>query len=167
VSGWRQRLANAPLAVVFGYYTVVFGLLTWLLDELTGTTTSWRGRLLGVLLFGVLMTAFTAWQRRRNGGPKEMVDTAAALKAGQLPADADPQVWRERLDRQARTQRRLRLIAPIEFAAFAALGVWLALSQGPVWWVFVAFFVLVGIACTAAAVVSLRRIDRLRQLLHR
>jgi fatty acid desaturase len=96
-----------------------------------------------------------------------MVDTAAALKAGQLPADADPQVWRERLDRQARTQRRLRLIAPIEFAAFAALGVWLALSQGPVWWVFVAFFVLVGIACTAAAVVSLRRIDRLRQLLHR
>lgn len=166
--GWRRRLANAPLPALFVYYTVVFGLVTWLLDGVTGTTTSWQGRLIGVVLFGVLMTAFTAWQRRRNGGPSAMVDTAAALKAGRLPADADPQDWRNRLDRRERTQRRMRWIAPVEFAAFTALGVWLALREGAVWWVFAAFFVLVGTGCVVASTRTLRRIDVLRgELLHR
>jgi hypothetical protein len=154
--------------VHFLYFTVAFGLITWLLDELTGTTTSLRGRLIGVLLFGVLMTAFTAWQRRRNGGAEASVDTAQALKYGRLPDDADPQVWRERLDRQERTQRRVRWIAPVEFGAFAALGVWLALSQGAIWWAFAAAFVLMGVGCVVGSSRTLQRIDVLRgELLHR
>jgi hypothetical protein len=168
VSDWRQRLAKAPLVVHFVYFSVAFGLVTWLIGELTGTTSTWRGRLIGDVLFGVLMTAFTAWQRRRDGGPEAQLDTAQALRSGRLPADADPQVWRNRLDRQERTQRRVRWIGPVEFGAFAVLGVWLALSQGVIWWVFAGVFVLIGIGCVVASTRTLRRIYVLRgELLHR
>jgi len=168
MKGFRQRLAKASLPVLFAYFTVTFGLGTWLLAPLTGTTTSWRGHLIGGVLFGVLMTGVTAWQRRRNGGVDARLDTTKSLRAGQLPPDADPQVWRERLDRQERTHRRVRVIAPIEFGAFAVVAVGLALGHGVIWWAFAALFVLIGVGCVVASNRTLRRIDLLRgELLHR
>jgi hypothetical protein len=168
VNGWRQRLAKVSLPALFVYFAGTFGLGTWLLGLLTSTTTSWRGHLMGDLFFGVLMTGVTAWQRRRNGGVEAQLETTKGLKAGQLPPEADPQVWRARLDRQERTHRRVRVIAPIEFGAFSVLAVWLALDQGVIWWAFAALFVLIGAGCAVASTRTLRRIDVLREeLLHR
>jgi hypothetical protein len=168
VNGWRQRLATATLPVQFAYFSVTFGLATWLLGPLTGTTTSWRSHLIGGLFFGVLMTGFTAWQRRRNGGAEGGLDMAKSLKTGRLPPDADPGVWAGRLDRQERTHRRVRLIAPIEFGAFTVLAVVLALTQGVIWWAFAGVFALFAVGGVVAGNRNLRRIDVLRdELLHR
>jgi hypothetical protein len=162
-------MATAPLPVYFVVQAVVFGVLTYVLGQLIGPDhESWIGHAIGGVLFGALMTLWIARQRRRNGGAQAMVDQALALKKGHLPEGADPQVWSANLDRQERTQRRLRRIVPVEFGAFAAVGVWLALTQGAVWWAFVAFFVLAGVGGVVATTRTLHRIDRLRgELLHR
>lgn len=167
--GWRRRLATAPLPVVFVVQAAVFGVLTYLLGQLVGPDhESWIGHAIGGVFFGAAMTWWIARQRRRNGGADAMVDQALALKQGRLPPDADPETWRQHLDRQERTQRRVRRILPVEFGLFAALGVWLALTQGPVWWAFVALFVLFAVGGVLATTRTLRRIAVLRdELLHR
>jgi hypothetical protein len=108
------------------------------------------------------------WRRRLATAPLWVcfvVDQAVALRKGRLPEDADPETWRSHLERQERTQRRLRVIAPIEFGAFAALDIWLAFTQGAVWWVFLALFVAFGVGGVVATAATLGRIDRLRQQL--
>ena len=166
---WRRRLATGPLWLYFVVQAVLFGVLTYWLQRLTGPDhDSWLVHAIEGVVFGAAMTWWIARQRRRNGGADAMVEQALAIKRGRLPADADPELWPELLDRQERTQRRLRRIAPVEFGAFAALGIWLALTQGAIWWAFVVFFVLVGAACVVASSRTLRRIDLLRaELLHR
>jgi hypothetical protein len=158
----QRKLMTAPLPVVFAVHAVLFGVLTYLLGLLVDQESqSWIGQAIGGLLFGVLMTAWIARERRRTGGPTAVADLRQVVRTGELPDGAEPDEWRPRLERQRRIYRWMRFVAPVEFAAFAALGIWLSTAVSPVYWVFVAVFVGFGVWGAVASVRGLGRIERL------
>jgi hypothetical protein len=64
VSTWRARFLAAPLWLLFVYYTVAFGILTFLIPG-SSATHSVPGAVVGGVLFGAFMTLWTTFLRRR------------------------------------------------------------------------------------------------------
>lgn len=162
---WRTRLQAAPLYVLFLYFTVGFGGLGYLLDPVSGHSRSWIAHLIGGIFFGLTMTAVIAWQRRRSGGAQKQLVLVRALKKGELPPDADPAEWAPVLERKKRTYRRLQPLGALEFTAFTALAVWLASSQGAVWWIFAGFFFAAGVVVVVSSRRYVGRIERMQRQL--
>jgi hypothetical protein len=162
VQAWQKKLTAAPLPVLFVVQATLFTVLTYLLGVLVERDhQSLMGQAIGGLLFGALMTAWVARQRRRAGGATGVSELAEAVRSGELPDDAEPDDWRPRLLRLRRTYRWLRFVSPFQFGLFAALGAWLAIEQTPTYWLFVAAFVGFGVFGTVASVRGLGRIERL------
>lgn len=163
--GWQRLLTGAPLPVLFVVQAVLFGAGTHTLGRLTGQPgQSWIASLIGAVTFGVLMTAWIARERRRSGGADAFAHLERAVSTGQLPPGADAEEWRPRLERQERSYRRLRVLAPVVFVLFAAASVWLAVSQTPLYWIFVAVFLGLGVH---SLVTSARRLRRIETMLDR
>lgn len=110
---WRTRLATAPPWVLFLYFTISFGLLTFLLGLGTGSRTHWLGSLIGGLFFGAAMTAFIGWRRQRDGGVENQLAFRDALKRSELPPDAEPADWGPLLEQKKRTYRLATGIAMV------------------------------------------------------
>lgn len=162
----NRWLATAPLPVYFLFAAVSFGGVGYLLHFVIGPShEDGLDFLIGGVVYGLLMTAFIGWRRRRYGGAQRSLQVGLAIKNGELPADADPAFWRPALARQERTFRRLRWIIPVEFGAFVALAVWLALTAGPVWWIFAGFFVAFVVLGVVGTRRNMRKITALQHQL--
>jgi Flp pilus assembly protein TadB len=163
VRRFNQWLMAAPLSVHFALYALTFGLITYGLDAgLSGRRDSWLEHLIGGVAYGALMTGMVAWRRRKDGGASQQQAFLAALKSGELPADADPEVWAPLLDRKQRSIRRWEPWAIVLFIAFTALAVVLAVGQNPIWWLFAALFAAMGVWLVVVGRRNARRIDGLR-----
>ena len=160
---FNRWLLTAPLYVHFAVSALTFGLITYGLDAaLSDHRDSWVEHLVGGLAYGALMTGMVAWRRRRDGGAARQRAFLAALKSGELPADADPAVWGPLLERKQRSIRRWEPWAIVVFIAFTALAVVLAVGQNPVWWPFAALFVAMDVWLVLMGRRNARRIDDLR-----
>jgi hypothetical protein len=144
MSGLRDRFGEAPLWVLFTYYVVAFGGLTYLL---AGPSKSVGSAAAGGLLFGALMTAYTRRTRRNDqvaNGDASAPDRKAlniALRTGKLPAD--PSLHRPLVPLMARRHDQLRRAArlnPFVFGGFTLLSVWLAF-QSLVWLIYAGLFI--------------------------
>jgi Flp pilus assembly protein TadB len=163
VRRFNRWLLTAPLYVSFAMYAATFGLITYGLDVgLSGHRDSWLEHLIGGVAYGVLMTGFVAWRRRKDGGASQQQAFLTSLKSGALPADADPDVWGQLLDRKRRGIRRAQPWGVLMFIACAGLAIWLAVVQNAVWWLFAALFVAMGGWLIAVGRRNARRIDDLR-----
>lgn len=164
--GFNRWLMTAPLYVQFAFSAVTFGLVTYGLDAgLSQHRDPWVVHLIGGVLYGALMTGFVAWRRRKDGGAAQQLAFVTALKSGELPTDADPEVWGPLLEAKQRSIRRWRPWAIVEFAAFTGLAVALAVTQAPLWWAFTAFFLGIGVWLDVMGRRNTRRIGVLRTAL--
>jgi len=102
-------------------------------------------RLIGTIFYAGVMTAvfgfMIARARRLAGGVTDLAEMRAAFKAGSIPPGVEPGRWVPTFEKWERQYRLNRWFGPVTFVAFAALTAWLALSEGPVWWLFTVFFV--------------------------
>jgi hypothetical protein len=102
-------------------------------------------RLIGAVFYAGAMTAvfgfMIARARRLAGGVTDLAEMRAAFKTGSVPPNADPGRWVPTYEKWERQYRLNRWFGPVTFIAFTALTAWLALSEGPVWWLFAVFFV--------------------------
>jgi hypothetical protein len=123
---WQEYVATAPLWQMFLVSAVSFGLLTGLFGT-GGTLSGFIAGLFSGIPFGAGMTAFVAWQRRRDrrttgvasGGPLER-----AMRDGRLPVEPDEAQAMARLVARRRRQHRWSLVVnPPLMAALAALGI--------------------------------------------
>jgi hypothetical protein len=112
-AGWRRRVRDWPegrrrwvaaVELVVGsalLYLALVGVLT-LIDGGPPDWTAPVGPFLAAAVGGCLAT----WRRqRRMGGADRVRQYERAVKAGRLPDDADPAVWRPLLARQHRVVR--------------------------------------------------------------
>src|SRR5205823_8027591 len=92
MSSWRDRLNAAALPVLFLYYTVAFGGLTLLWPGPDASRSAGRAVVSG-LLFGILMTSWSAVMRRRDraaAGSHQVTRATSittALRTGRAPPD--------------------------------------------------------------------------------
>jgi Flp pilus assembly protein TadB len=168
VRRFNRWLLVAPLYVHFAVSALTFGLITYGFDAaLSDRRDSWLEHFIGGVAYGALMTGMVAWRRRKDGGASQQQAFVTAVKSGELPADADPEVWAPLLDRKQRSIRRARPWAIGVFTAFTALAVVLAVGKNPVWWLFAALFAAMGVWLVVVGRRNARRIDGLRaQLPH-
>jgi hypothetical protein len=148
VKNLRALVREAHPVVLFIYFTVLWGVLTWALGFTTGTSSftvlSIGTRAIAAILFGGFMTAYFVWQRRRSGGRTLAIAVNQSVKSGTLPADAAAETWVPLLRRKEREFRMTRLVIPIVFGLFAVLGVYLIASDSR--------SVIVGALCVVVCV---------------
>jgi|GEM_PF-3241153 len=82
----------------------------------------------GGLVFGFGMTFVTIASWRAGGGRATAVAINRAVRAGALPADADPAVWLPVLVRRLEEARRWKLSNPLIFATVAVVGIGTAIA---------------------------------------
>jgi len=121
------------------------------------------GSLASGVLYGIFMAlVFRNLQKKYGGG-----DTAGAIekaiKKGRLPQGVQPEVWLPLLERKRRSDRFLTWAGPIEFGLFAALELYLGITEPGVWfwWLAAVAFVCFGIWTPVWAVRRRPRIDAL------
>ena len=165
MKGLQERLERASLGIVFLFLTVAYFVLRTIIDlVITGDGLSVAGvigRLIGSVIFGGVMVAIVAFQRRRNGGASSSADITAAIKTGQVPLAADPAVWIPALEWRRGQFRRSLWLTPVVFAVFAAMGVALLVLDpaSPVGWFVIVAFVGLGIGVVVQARRTLPRIE--------
>lgn len=141
-----ERFRKSSLPVLLPVLFVLLAVLWFGIQFVTRPARQDVGALaIGSVVYAGLMTAFfgiaIARTRRRAGGADEVSRIRRAVKTGAVPPDADPAIWTPELERVQRQYRRTRWFGPVVFVLATALGIWLALTDGPVWWLFVAVFV--------------------------
>ena len=159
---FNRWLLAAPLPFHFLVMAVVYAAGLYGEQRLTDSHASFATDAIGGVVFGAVMTALFAWRRRKDGGASQQLAFVTAVKSGELPADADPEVWGPLLDRKQRTFRRWQPWVVVEFLAFTALAVVLAVGQGAIWWAFAAFFLGMGVWLVVVGRRNARRLDGLR-----
>lgn len=105
------------------------------------------GALVGGVFYGCVMAFFFRRQQRKYGGQSTSRALAKAIKAGELPETAQPEIWLPLLERIRRSDRFMSWAGPVEFGLFTVLSVYLIATQPQVWfwWVAAAGFVGLGI----------------------
>jgi TctA family transporter len=141
-----ERFRKSSLPVLLPVLFVLLAVLWFGIQFVTRPARQDVGALvIGSVVYAGLMTAFfgigIARTRRRAGGADEVSRIRRAVKTGVVPPGVDPATWTPELERARRQYRRNRWFGPVVFVLATALGVWLAVTDGPVWWVFVALFV--------------------------
>jgi hypothetical protein len=148
MKGWRERLITAPTPVLFVYFAVIFGGLTFLIPEPPLPRSAGLAIFDG-LFFGVCMTTWAAIMRRRDrASAGDRADTdrlvlARALNSGTLPEDPtlDPTIARL-IERRRRQNRWAMKTGPWLFGVAALVSVIIALTEAePVWFLYAAFFI--------------------------
>jgi len=174
VKGLQERFERASLGGVFLIVTASYFVLRTVIDlAVTGDGLSVAGIIgsfVGSLVFGGLMVAVIAWQRRRSGGATASADITAAIRTGQAPLAAEPSVWIPALQWRRGQFRRSLWLTPLVFLVFIAMGVALLVLEpgGLVGWFVIAVFVGLGTVVVAQARRTLPRIDGLlRQMRER
>ncbi|MBP2458632.1 hypothetical protein ABID70_001193 [Clavibacter michiganensis] len=172
MKGLQERLERASLGIVFLFLTVAYFVLRTIIDlVVTGDGLSVAGvigRLIGSVIFGGVMVAVVAFQRRRNGGASSSADITAAIKTGQVPLAADPAVWIPALDWRRGQFRRSLWLTPLVFAVFTAMGVAILVLDpaSPVGWFVIVAFVGLGIGVVVQARRTLPRVEGMLGQLH-
>jgi membrane protein implicated in regulation of membrane protease activity len=161
-----RRLQDAPLwllcAVIFVVSAVMWAALVPLVTPIDSAVA------IGVsaVFYSAVMTAFlgvrTARARRRAGGARELRRIHEAVRRGDVRSDIDTSTWIEALDAQHRELRRNLWFGPVVFSASIVLGSWLALTQTPLWWAAVGFFLAVLVVSVVTTPRSLARVARIR-----
>ena len=154
----RTRLQSAPPAVLFVVLAVLWGVGTWGLGFLSGSSSftlgSLVGRAIGAVLFGGVMTAFFVWRRSRAGGIQTASAINLAIKTGTLPAEADAHAWLPLLRARERSLLLARWLNPLVFALFTALGVFLVVAvprSAIVGWLWIVLFIVFAVFSTVTA----------------
>ncbi|MBF4591084.1 hypothetical protein [Curtobacterium sp. VKM Ac-1395] len=139
-----DRIRRLPLPALLPIMFVVVGGLYFLIGLLTSPEETMPGRLVGTLVYAVIFSAgfsiLIAVRRRKAGGAEAVTAMQRTIRTGKVPADADSATWIPELERYRVRYRRNRWVVPVMFVLFAALCVSLALSAGPVWWLFLVLF---------------------------
>jgi hypothetical protein len=172
VKGLQERFERASLGAVFLIITASYFVLRTIIDlVITGDGLSVIGiigRLIGSLLFGGVMVALVAFQRRRSGGASTSADITAAIRSGRAPLSAEPAVWIPALEWRRGQFRRSIWLTPVVFPVFIAMGVaLLVLDPGsPVGWFVIVVFIGLGIGVFLQARRTLPRIEALLGQMH-
>jgi hypothetical protein len=127
VKGLQERFERASVGAVFLIITASYFVLRTIIDlVITGDGLSVIGiigRLIGSLLFGGVMVALVAFQRRRSGGASTSADITAAIRSGRAPLSAEPAVWIPALEWRRGQFRRSIWLTPVVFLVFIAMGI--------------------------------------------
>jgi hypothetical protein len=172
VKNFQERLQAASLWILFAWFAGAYFLATYgigLLDKSARLDPSDALiRVGGSVLFGGVMTALTAWQRRRNGGLHTLVRMNKAIKSGTVPEDAEPSLWVPALQRRRRQNEQVRWFSPIVFGLFTILGIWL-ITQEPdnvIAWIITVLFVAIAIYSVVQSRMMVAKIDVVLAYLH-
>ncbi len=153
------------LFVVVGGAWLLIGLVTMPRDQPIAI------RLIGTVWYGGVMAAvFGVWiarARRRAGGAAELHTVQQGLRRGEVPEGVDVSAWSATADVQRRQLRRNLWLGPLVFGLMIVLALWLALSQSPVWWFGVVFFVGFLTWSVVSTPRLLRSTERVREELRR
>lgn len=167
MSAFRTLPLWALVPVLFVLTGGAFFALQLLLSP-EGSVLGWG---IGSLFYAAAMSAsfglLIARARRRAGGSEELERMRRAYRTGDVPLDADLPTWSAEAERQERLLRRNRWSGPLVFGLFTLLGIWLALTESPFWWAFVAFFIGLGVVGAATTPRGLRKIEGMREQLRR
>ncbi|MGU3409691.1 hypothetical protein ACLBWP_06250 [Microbacterium sp. M1A1_1b] len=141
-----DRFRRLPLPVLLPVMFLVAGGAYFVIGlATTGGREGFVGRLVSAVFYAAGLTAvlgvLIARLRRRAGGAAELSRIQRSVKTGSVPPDADPTNWVPSLERLQRQSRRNRWLGPLVFGSATVLAVWLAVTSGPVWWLFVVAFV--------------------------
>lgn len=167
MNDFRPRLQSSSLGVLFAFLTVLYFIGTYgfslLAHDARLTVQDALIRLVSAAVFGGLMTAVSARQRRRSGGAENVTRINRALKTGVVPEDAEPSIWVSTLERRRRQNRQARWLNPLVFGLFTLLGVYLFAQEpgDPVAWIFLALFLAMTIVSVVLVPRTLRRIEAL------
>lgn len=167
MNDFRARLQSSSLGVLFVVFTVLYFIGTYgfaLLDHDSRLTLREALiRLATAAVFGGVMTAVSARQRRRSGGIENITKIHRSLTTGIVPEDAEPAIWIPVLQRRRRQNRQARWLNPLGFGLFTLLGVYLLTQEpgDPVVWILPAFFLAAGILTVVLVPRTIRRIDAL------
>jgi hypothetical protein len=112
IRDWIARRSVIELFVIFGGF---FGVWMWLAGPAIGLPIGMLGAAIAGVLFGVLVSAVTLWDRRRSGGKARNVEINSAIQSGDLPGLIDPTTWMADLDRRLVDLRTSRVITPVTF----------------------------------------------------
>ncbi|BDZ49591.1 hypothetical protein GCM10025867_18320 [Frondihabitans sucicola] len=172
MKAFRAYLQGAPLGVLFAWFTGFYFLGTYGFALLDGTSklnlVSALIRVVGAGIFGGIMTALVARQRRRDGGRRTSVQITTALKTGAVPEDAEPSIWLPALEARRKQNERAHWVNPIVFGLFTLLGIWL-ITQDPtgfIPWIVTAFFIAVAILSLVQARRAVTKIEALIVQMH-
>lgn len=167
MNDFRTRLQSSSLGVLFVVFTAFYFIGTYgfaLLDHDSRLTLrDALIRLATAAVFGGVMTAVSARQRRRSGGIENITKINRSLKTGIVPEDAEPAIWIPVLQRRLRQNRQARWMNPLVFGLFTLLGVYL-LTQEPgqvIPWIITVFFVAAGVLTVVLVPRTIRRINAL------
>jgi hypothetical protein len=140
-----ERFRKLPLPALLPVMFVLLAAIWFGIQFVTRSAHQDVGALLiGSVLYAGMMTAFfgiaIARRRRAAGGADAVASMARTIKTGQLPGDADAATWKPELERYRVRYRRNRWAVPVMCVVFAALCVYLAVPDQPVWWAFLVVF---------------------------
>lgn len=166
----RHRLESAPwwaLSLLHGAY---FGVFMTLVLRTQGL--SWRPAAIGGAVAGLLFGAIVGPLSRRlmdrslaavgDLSPERRRVAGRAALRGPVPADPEVREDARRLAAHARDEvRRQRTFNTLAFGAFTVLGVYLAITSSPWFWLSVLVFVLFAVLSPVYAWHLERRIARL------
>lgn len=99
------------------------------------------------VLYGVCMALVFRNLQKKYGGRDTAGAIEKAIKKGRLPEGVQPEVWLPLLERKRRSDRFMAWAGPIECGVFAALELYLGITDPGVWfwWLAAAAFVCFGI----------------------
>jgi len=167
-----DRIRRLPLPALLPIMFVVVGGAYFAIGFVTGHAgESIADRLVSALIYAAVLTigfgVLIAVRRRKAGGADELSRMQRAFKAGTVPPAVDPAVWIPMFEKWRRQYRRNRWFGPVVFGLFTALGVWLAVTERPVWWLYVALFLGLVVWSVLATPRALRKIDAMLEDLRR
>lgn len=144
-----DRIRRLPLPALLPVLFVIVGGLYFLVG--LAANPSREGiiaRLIASLFYATGMTVVfgvvIAVRRRKAGGADAVAAMLRTIRAGAVPADADPATWVPELERYQVRYRRNRWSVPVMVAVFAALAVYLGVAVSPVWWLLLVLFLALG-----------------------
>ncbi|MEY9953928.1 hypothetical protein [Leifsonia sp. EB34] len=168
----RKWLNRQPVFVVGIVSGILFGVLTYLGNSAAGIQrTGWGsaiGAAVGAVVFGALFALIVARQRRAGGGVSMAQAVTDAIRAGRAPDGASAEEWRPLLERRRRQARLMRWLGPVVFGLFAALAVYLMITDGSrliLEVVFLLFFLGIAIWYPIGTSRQLAGIDRVERQL--
>jgi hypothetical protein len=105
------------------------------------------GALVGGIIYGVGMAFVFRYLQKKYGGKDTARALEKAIKDGRLPEDVEPEIWLPLLERKQRSDQFWASTGPVAFGLFAALEVYLGITEPVVWiwWLNAAIFVFLAV----------------------
>ena len=144
VAGRSWWTLGAIMAVFFAAGTYGIQAVIW------PPHTGWAwitSALIGGIFYGTFMAIIFRNLQRKYGGRDTARAVENAIKKGRLPDNVQVEVWLPLLERKRRSEGFWAWAGPLEFGLFAALEVYLAITEPGIlfWWLAAAVFVGLGV----------------------